>query len=421
MASSTSVARITTLPDESRDRFERYAYAAAFIGCVGQVISIALAHAALGVALACLALSRKRLRTPPVMVPLIGFTIWSLLSLAASDDPAAGWPQVKKLALLLAVPLIVYSLFRTAGQIRRLMEGLFVAMLASSLTAIVQFIWKVSEAWAGGYSFIQGYEGRRITGFYSHWITFSEVLLLLTLMMMAYVLLTGRPDRRGLDVWAVVGAVLGLTVVLGYTRSVWVAMIAGGAYLVWHWRPRLLWIAPAVLLLVILFAPGSVGLRLHSFADPGSYDSRIVMWRTGARMIEAHPWFGVGLERVGRRFDEFQPKDVVKRPLGYYGHLHNLVIHYAAERGIPAALFMIWFLLKVLWDHAAAASRAEARSGAQGIRWLLHGVAAATMGLIIAGLSDIALGDSEVLGVYLTLVAIGYRGIELSGETANAA
>jgi hypothetical protein len=148
------------------------------------------------------------------MAPLIGFTVWTLLSIAVSGDPLAGWPQVKKLALLLAVPLIVYSLFRTVGQIRRLMEGMFVVMLAASLTAIVQFIWKVGEAYEGGYSFIQGYEGRRITGFFSHWITFSEVLLLLSLMLAAYVLLGKRESRSGRRVWLGVGAVLALTLVL---------------------------------------------------------------------------------------------------------------------------------------------------------------------------------------------------------------
>ncbi len=423
MSSGTGVATLTALRSAGRDKYAHYAYTAAFIGCLGQVISIALAQASLGVALACLALSRKPFRVPPVMVPLIGFTIWTLLSLAVSDDPLAGWPQVKKLGLLLAVPLIVYSLFRTTSQLRRLMEGLFVAMLASSLTAIVQFVWKLGQSYADGNNFYQGYVGKRITGFYSHWVTFSEVLMLIALMLAAYVLFANRATRPGPRVWIVAGFVLGLTVVLSYTRSVWAASLAGGAYLVWHWRPRLLWIAPAALLLVVTLAPGSVRQHLESFTDPGSYGSRILMWRTGARMIEAHPWFGVGVERVSARFDEFQPADIVERPEAYYGHLHNLPIHYAAERGIPAALFMMWFLLKVLWDHAAAAARAHAASGTRNAGWLLHGVVAATLGILVVGLSaDIVLGDSEVLGVYLTLVALGYRAIELGGGgTADAA
>ena len=414
-----SVAGLMHIQPEVRDKFAHYAFVAAFVGCLGQVISIALAHASLGVALVCLLISRKPFRAPPVMVPLVGFAVWTLLSLAFSDDPAAGWPQVKKLALLLAVPIIIYSLFRTGDQIRRMLEALFVAMLASSLTAIAQFVWKVGEAYAEGYSFIEDYVGQRITGFYSHWITFSDVLMLITLILAAYLLFARRARYPVPGVWLGVGFVLGLTVVLSFTRSVWAATLAGGAYLVWHWRPRLLWIAPAALLLVITFAPSSVQQRFQSFTDPDSYSNRIIMWRTGAQMIDAHPWFGVGPERVGPRFDDFQPEDIVDLPLGYYEHLHSVPIHYAAERGIPAALFMIWFLLKVLWDHASAASRTRAQT--RGMSWLPYGVAAATLAMIVVGLSDIALGDSEVLGVYLTLVALGYRAIALEPSLPSPA
>ncbi len=417
MTSDSSVAQLGAIPTEHHDKYAHYAYVAAFIGCLGQVISIALAHAALGVALVYLALSRKPFRAPPVMIPLIGFIVWTLLSLAVSDDPLAGWPQVKKLALLLAGPLIVYSLFRTGDQIRRLLEGLFVAMLASSLTAIAQFIWKLGEAYAHDYSFMQGYEGRRIAGFFSHWITFSEMLMLLTLMLVAYVLLAGWDRRRGRGVWLGVGFILTVTMVLSFSRAASGAALAGGAYLVWQWKPRLLWVAPAALLLAVSLAPGPLQQRIWSVTESDSYVSRIVMWRTGLEMIDAYPWFGVGPERVGSRFDEFQPEDIVRRPVAYYEHLHNMPIHYAAERGIPAALLLAWFLLKVLWDHASAARRARGRSA--NLAWLLHGVAAATVGIIVVGLGDIALGDSEILGAYLTLVAVGYRAIELEPETAG--
>lgn len=418
MTSDSSVEQLRVVPTEFHDKYAHYAYVAAVIGCLGQVISIALAHAALGIALVYLVASRKPFRAPPVMVPLIGFTVWTLLSLAASDDPIAGWPQVKKLALLLAVPLIVYSLFRTGNQIRRLLEALFVAMLASSVTGIVQFVWKVGQSYAGGYSFYESYIGDRISGFYSHWLTFSEVLVLIALVLAAHLLFAQRTRRPGHGVWLGVGFVLGLTVVLSYTRGVWAAAFAGGSYLVWHWRPRLLWMALPVLLLVATFAPGSVQQRLQSFADPSAYSHRVIMWRTAARMIDAHPWFGVGPERVAPRFDDFQPEDITERPEGYYGHLHNMPIHYAAERGLPAAILLAWFLLKVLWDHASAARRA--RGGNADLGWLLHGVAAATVGVMVVGLGDIALGDSEILGVYLTLVAVGYRAIKLSGVEAVA-
>ena len=57
------------------------------------------------------------------------------------------------------------------------------------------------------------------------------------------------------------------------------------------------------------------------------------MWETGWNMVRAHPWLGVGPERVGPRFEEFMPPWEGELPDAYYGHLHNIYIHYAAERG----------------------------------------------------------------------------------------
>ncbi len=346
---------------------------------------------------------------PPIAVPLVGFALWTALSLAFSDDPAAGLPQVRKLFVFLVLP-VVYSLFHTMSRIQRLLEAMIVATLAGGVTAIGQFAWKAAEAYATGVSFYDSYFGRRITGFFSHWMTFSQVLLMIALMLASY-LLFYRSRRPARGVWIGTGVVLGLALILSGTRSVWAAALLGGVYLVWHWKPRLLWVAPIGLLLLMVAAPGPVKQRVQSVTEPGSYENRFLMWRTGAQMMQAHPWFGVGPERVGARFDEFQPEAGQKRPSGYYAHLHNVVIHYAAERGIPAAIFIVWLLVKVLADHVSAARRLGRSDDPRS--WVFHGVAAATLGLMGAGMLDQSLGDSEVLGTYLVLVALGYRAMAL--------
>ena len=62
-------------------------------------------------------------------------------------------------------------------------------------------------------------------------------------------------------------------------------------------------------------------------------------------MIRAHPWFGLGPEEVKLQFNSYVPPDI-PRPLpeGWYGHLHNIYLQYAAERGIPTMLLMLWML-----------------------------------------------------------------------------
>lgn len=76
-------------------------------------------------------------------------------------------------------------------------------------------------------------------------------------------------------------------------------------------------------------------------------------------MIQDHPWFGVGPERVGPTFMDYLPPDVPKElPVAYYAHLHNTFVHYAAERGLPIVLALLWLFGKVLWDMSRALRRA---------------------------------------------------------------
>ena len=98
----------------------------------------------------------------------------------------------------------------------------------------------------------------------------------------------------------------------------------------------------------------------------------------------------------------------MERPLpeGWYGHLHNIYLHYAAERGIPTMLALMWMLGKILWDFLHALRRLP--PGASDARFLLHGGVAVMLAILVAGFFELNLGDSEVLFMFLTVVAAGY-------------
>jgi O-antigen ligase len=216
--------------------------------------------------------------------------------------------------------------------------------------------------------------------------------------------------------------VIGMAVLLGYTRGTWLATGAGALYLVWFWKRRLLAVLPLVALLVLWINPGGVRTRFESaFAprkDTDSNQHRIVCWRTGWEMIKAHPWFGVGPERVGPLFMQYVPKGI-PRPLpdGWYGHLHNFYIHYAAERGVPTMLMLLGALLMVLYDCVRALRKLA--PGRSELRAVLHATVAVVLGIMISGLFEVNVGDSEVLALLLAVVALGYVALN-SKEPANA-
>jgi O-antigen ligase len=167
---------------------------------------------------------------------------------------------------------------------------------------------------------------------------------------------------------------------------------------------------PVLIAILMLANPFELRERIVSVfvphADMDSNGFRAVMRRTGWEMIKAHPWLGLGPEEVGPHFEEYVPADV-PRPLpnGYYGHLHNIYYHYAAERGVPAMLALMWMLGQALVDFIRTLRRLPQKAEQ---RWVLHGAIAVMIAVLLGGYFEVNLGDSEVLGMFLAVVGCGY-------------
>ena len=66
---------------------------------------------------------------PPVAWPLLALILWRLVATAASDDPAAALPQLRKFFVFAMLP-VVFTAARTADRCRRFAEAWFVVALA---------------------------------------------------------------------------------------------------------------------------------------------------------------------------------------------------------------------------------------------------------------------------------------------------
>jgi len=378
------------------------------------LISIAASQTLLALAVAALLASGMPLRLPPIKLPLLLFMLGTLVSLAFSGEAAAGLPGVRKFYVFLIL-LAVFSTMRSIESIRALMLSWAAIGALVAVRGLVQFAGKIREAHLLGRSFYDYYvPGERISGFMSHWMTFSGQEMFCLILLAAFLLFAPDAFRRGW-VWLLCAALMALALVLGMTRNAWLGTAAAGLYLLWFWRRWLVALVPVAGILMVLAAPAEVRERLTSIIQPkqgvDSNQHRIVTWRTGLRIIERHPLLGLGPEGVKLHFDEYVPADV-PRPLpdGWYGHLHNIYLQYAAERGIPTMLVLMWLLLKVLWDFGRGLRRLPPGRGNP--RFLLHGGIAVLVATMVAGLFEHNLGDSEVLTMFLVVVACGYRALE---------
>ena len=364
----------------------------------------------MALAFAVLLFSGLPLKLPPIKLPLVLFMIGTVISLLASVDPRSGSPQIRKFYVFLIL-LLISSTFRRAAEVRGLvLAWSFVASL-SALRSLFQFFQKYQDAREAHQNFYQYYIGERITGFMSHWMTFGGEEMVVLLMLAAFLFFS--PATKWKTAGWICAAVLGLSLVLGMTRSIFLlGMPLGMLYLLWFWH-RWLVVAVPVAAVAILFSIAPLRERANSILQPhGETDSnmhRTVTRRTGLEMIEAHPLLGLGPEQVKAQFDRWVPADI-PRPLpdGWYGHLHNIYLQYAAERGIPTMLAMMWLIGKVLFDFFQ-----RIRRGVTGdMRFILHGAVAVILAILAEGMLEYNLGDSEVLTMFLCVVACGYVAIE---------
>ena len=198
-----------------------------FASAVSILFSIAISQILLALALAALLLSGTRLRLPPIWLPLALFLGATLVSLALSGNPAGGLPQVRKIYVFLVL-LIAYSTLRDVVLIR----GLFLCWAGAgsviALRSFVQFGNKLEEARALGRNFYDYYVPERITGFMSHWMTFSGQEMFVLLMLAAFLFFSPYARKR-LWIWLSCALVTGVALLLGYTRSIiWLATPAAG-------------------------------------------------------------------------------------------------------------------------------------------------------------------------------------------------
>jgi O-antigen ligase len=375
------------------------------------LFSIAVSQILLALALAALLFSSDRVRLPPIKLPLALFVAGTVASLLASGHIQEGMPQIRKFYVFFIL-LVAYSTFRKISEIRAVVLLWAGIATLSAARSFFQF-WRIyQQAQERHINFYDFYVGSRITGFVSHWMTFGGEEMIVLLLLAAY-LFFSRDARWKTAGW-LCAVILACSLVLGFTRSIFLlGFPLGLLYLLWFWKKWLVAVVPAVVLIAFFLGPSALRERINSvFEAHGEVDSnrhRAILRETGVVIIRAHPWLGIGPEQVKYQFDRWVPSSALPLPVGYYGHLHNIYLQYAAERGVPTLLIFLWMIVQILWDFARALRGKLLDPEA---RFVLHGAIAAILAILAEGFAENNLGDSEVLTLFLAVVAFGYIAAE---------
>jgi putative inorganic carbon (hco3(-)) transporter len=388
-----------------------------FGSAVSILLGIAYSQSLLALALVALLLSGEKLQVPSqIRIPLALFVFGTILAFAFSPHPAEGLPQLRKFYVFCEL-VVVYSCLRDMKWIRAVF--LTWAGLASitAMRGFVQFVQKIQQARELHQNDYSYYVGERITGFMSHWNTFSAQEMFALTMLGAF-LFFAPSSRKRLWVWVGCAGLMGMAVLLAETRAVWIGTGIAALYLTWFWKRWMILVAPIVVVIAFLVSPPVVKDRFTSLLHPKGVDSnafRLITWRTGWQMIKAHPLLGIGPEGPKYHFDEWIPADVPRPlPAGWYGHLHNIYLQYSAERGIPTMLVLVWLLLKMLYDFWRGLQALP--PGRSNARFLLHGGIAIILATLAEGFFEYNLGDSEVLTMFLVVVACAYQALPMKSD-----
>lgn len=375
-----------------RDKAPAYLAGAA---AAASTVSIAASQILLGAAVLSLLLDRGKLRWPPVTLPLLLFMGWTLVSLAASPDPRAGLPQIKKFYEYLML-FAVFSAIRTLREVRWVIYVTIAGATLSAAWAVVQFASIRSNTPVLFYHVYSN--GARATGFMSHWMTFSGITMMALMLAGALILF----DRG--SAWLATVAVMGAGLLASFQRTMWAGTALGGMWLLWTRKKWLVALVP-ITGAVVLAASPLLRDRVQAIFQPqqnvvDSTAHRAALRAIGWEMIKAHPLVGVGPEQVKVKLLDYAPSSVPSPwPTEWSkGHLHNVYFQYAAERGLPALAALLWFLARALYDFWTA----------RRTNWMMPAAIATILAMMVAGLAEHNMNDSEPLGVFLAIIACGY-------------
>jgi hypothetical protein len=419
---------------------------------------------------------------PPLKLPLALFCIFTALSIGWAENPIVGWTVVRKLTLLFII-LFTVNLIASHRQLVATYQIVLVESALAGLLAVVQFMTQYRQVRAEHPAkFYYFMTLLRIHGFQGHWMNFGGQQMLIFVALAAYVTLGLHPPAeyeraleggqfmdsrfRGSDRvkvepitpgsvsaaepgvhaeqprthavglglppqlsslgWWMVLAVVAISIVLNFTRGVWLGCGVALLYLVARWRARLLWAVPVVAVAAYLASPSLVRDRVQTFFHPSADPSiavRLEMWEIGLAMMRRHPLTGVGANNIPEVYLTYLPQGTQAVP-AWHEHLHNVYLQLGAERGLPCLAAWLWFMGALAWRVLRVRGRLKQEGNAG---WIADAAIAAWLAFIVEGFFEFNFGTTPVLMLFLFVMSAPFAAERLlareradSGDRQNA-
>jgi len=333
-----------------------------------------------------------------VDVPLALFVAWILLSVPFATNPAYSFGEWRKLAAEILVfywTLLVMSKQPAASVIaKRVLLAIIVATVVLCSYSLYDFMlrggnWK-DRTIRAGVPFPSGGEAA------FNWLSTYMVLTIpfLTVLMLWAKGLWQRLAFTGVFMLAL------FTAFMSYTRGAWIGIVAEMvAFGVTTGRRRAIVGAAfaSLLIVIVLLGMSKMGYQ-QSTTEPWTLGVRVGVWKLAIEEIAAHPLMGIGYgnHTLIMRFQGYPETKDIRLP-------HNVFIMVAMGSGIPALVFLAWFLVRAI--------RFLLRRAAPDGDWLDYawgiGASMLVVGYAVRNFFDDLFFAGSSFSLFLMLLAIG--------------
>jgi O-antigen ligase len=336
------------------------------------------------------------IRRTPLDWFFLAYLVAELCSTAFSVRPLQSLEFSKRL-LLIGIVYLLASMVPSRIVARRLLAVLLGTAVIVGLLGVLKLL------------FADPQDTVRL-GIFQFYMTTSGLMMIALLLLLPFAVHPGTP--RTIRLLALAGLVpVAVSLYATVTRGAYLAAAAGMLFIALVRNRKLVLPVVALLLAAVLFAPPYIENRIRSIVDIHHPDnaSRLMLWKTGLRMVQDFPIFGIGDIDMHELYLQYMdPGDPAQ-----HGHFHNMAMQFLVTLGGAGFLVVLAMFARILQTEWRTYRRVRAD-------WLagsaVLGAMAVFIGLQVSGLTEWSFGDQEVAVLFWTTVGMTLAFNRLAGE-----
>jgi putative inorganic carbon (hco3(-)) transporter len=282
-------------------------------------------------------------------------------------------------------------------------RGIFIFLLSAFLIVISglsQYIFGIEFLRNKSAIIISG-GTHAIRSSFAHYNGFAGYLVVVLSLVTASLLADNRHGIKiiSLSVFAIFSTA---AIMLTFSRGSWVAVSVSFIFLFALARKNIMRLIPIFLIVVVMFLLPAIYERIGLSFRTGGDNSRFAYWMAALKMINRHPFFGIGLGTFMANFAKYLPGGFKE------SYAHNCYLQIWAETGIFSLVSFILFMIAVI--------RLGIKDFIHSRDFLLLGLLSGAIGFLVHSFLDTNMYSLQLAVLFWTLVGLTIARLRMVGK-----